>query len=558
MNLKKIIPCLLALCMILSACQNVAPVDPTEGNIDLSIENMTQQYDQPFTMTTSEGGKGVLLNRSQVPVIMTSALLRTDLLVNADFLEPSEMEDYFAIAKETNLNTLELTVMWSQIEPEKDKYDFSALDTYLNYAKKYGLKLNIVWYGSMVDGETHTANVPDYISEDTETYSCLMDLFDYANFGRCRIMDWSDPDLLERESRAVWQMMNHVYEWNQSNDKYDPVIMVQIGQGADRFQRWRVAAYDVVDAKSEPMTQEQAWSMVHTYLNTVAKAVKYSAYKALTRAEFCEQTAVVNYVRDVQELEFVDIVSPTYLHEISSTKNGIKSFTDEYSDMFIMNAENWASDANHRQILATFGMGAGGYVSYQLSSPNYYPESPNGALYSRYNPKGATLAEKFQEKGQRATQTAAVNSALLRAFVAVANAPRSLFATFGLNNLLNSKTGDERIQKIYLSNGILLSYSNPEDTLGFAAYDGNYVYVWSGKDATLSVTNCTLTVCQKGAFDENGEWVGQGNVTLEGNTTLQCQAGEVYRIRVGNISQLPAASTLKAEGFLSPLDSIRG
>lgn len=558
MKIKRVIPFLLALCFVLSACQHNDPGEQSGADAAVSIENVTQKYDQPYTMTTSESGKGILLNRGQIPVIMTSALLRADLLVNADFLEPSEMEDYFAIARETNLNTLELTVMWSQIEPEKGQYDFSALDVYLNYAKKYGLKLNLVWYGSMVDGETHTANVPAYISRDPETYSCLMDLFDYANFGRCRIMDWADPDLLERESQAVWHMMNHVYAWNQSNEKYDPVIMVQIGQGADRFQRWRVDAYDVVDAQGQPMAQEQAWSMVHTYLNTMAKAVKYSAYKALTRVEFCEQTAVVNYVRDVRKLEFVDIVAPTYLHEISSTKNGIKSFTDEYADMFIMNAENWASDANHRQILATFGMGAGGYVSYQLSSPNYYPESPNGALYGRYDPEGATLAEKFPQKGERAERTAAVNSALLRAYVAVANAPRSLFATFGLNNLLNGKTGDERIQNIYLSNGILLSYSNPEDTMGFGAYDGNYIYVWSSKDATLRVTNCTLTVCQKGAFDENGEWVSQGNVTLEGNNTLQCQAGEVYRIRVGDISQLPAASELKAEGYLPPLDSIRG
>ena len=553
MNLKRIIPCLLILCIALSACQ--MPGTQEQG---ASFENITDQYDQPYTMSTSDAGKGVLLDRSQIPVIMTAALLRTDMLVNADFLEPSEMEDYFAIAKETNLNTLELTVMWSQIEPEKDQYDFSALDVYLDYAKKYDLKLNLVWYGSIVDGETHTANVPDYISDDPQTYACLMDLYDYANFGRCRIMDWSDPDLLERESKALWQMMNHVYQWNQTNDKYDPVIMVQIGQGADRFQRWRVAAYDVEDATGAPMTDEQAWSMVHTYLNTMAQAVKYSSYKALTRVEFCEQTAVVNYVRDVQSLEYVDIAAPTYLHEISSTKNGIKSFTDEYPDMLIMNAENWASDANHRQILATFGMGASGYVSYQLSSPNYYPESPNGALYGRYDPTGATLADKFPQKGQRATQTAMVNSALLRASVAVANAPRSLFATFGLNNLLNSKTGNERVQKVYLSNGLLLTYSNPQDALGFAVYDGNYLYVWSSKDATLSVTNCTLTVCQSGAFDENGEWNTQGNITLDGNTTLQCQAGEVYRIRVGNISQLPSASALKDEGYLSPLDSVRG
>lgn len=558
MKMKKIIPLLLALCLLLAAC---TPSNNTQGDmpaIDSGITEQTENFDRPYTLSTSESGKGTLLNRNQVPVIMTSALLRTDLLINADFMTAAEIEDYFAIAKETNLNTIELTLMWSRIEPEKDRYDFTDLDVYLNYAKKYGLKINIEWYGSLVDGETHTANVPDYISEDTQTYSCLMDLFDYANYGRCRIMDWSDPDLLARESKALWETMNHIYQWNAENGQYDPVIMVQIGQGTDRFQRWRVEAYDVVNADGEPMTQEQAWSMVHTYLNEMSKAVKYSAYKALTRVEFCEQTAVVNYVRDIEKLEYVDVVCPTYLHEISSTKNGIKSFTDEYADMFVLNAENWASDINDRQILATFGMGAGGYVSYQLSGPRYYPESPNGALYGRYQADGETLTDKFPEKGDRATSTAAINGALLRAYVAVANAPRSLFATFGLNNLLNAKSGDERVQKIYLSNGILLSYSNPEDALGFAVCDGNYVYVWSDTDATLTLSNCTLTICQIGAFDENGEWVSEGTANLENNTTLQCVAGNVYRIRVSNPGQLPSASELKADGYLSPLDSIRG
>lgn len=549
----RILPILLAICTLFAAC-----TPGNSGGGSGSMENITDKCDTPYTVSVSEAGKGVILNRRQVPVIMTSALLRTDLLINADFMRPDEMEDYFALAKQTNLTALELTVMWSQIEPEKGKYDFSALDTYLNYAKQYGLKLNIEWYGSLVDGETHTANLPDYIAQDTSAYPCLMELYDYANYGKCRIMDWSNANLLERESLAVWNMMNHIYEWNLQNERYDPVVMVQIGQGADRFARWRIDAYDVVDADGAPMTQENAWAMVNTYLNTIARAVKYSAYKALTRVEFCEQSAVVNYVREVERLEYVDIVSPTYLHEISTTKNGIQSFTDEYPEMFLMNAENWASDVNSRQILATFAMGAGGYVSYLLSNPNYYPESPNGALYGRYHLSGATMAEKFPEKNNRASQTAAINQALAQAYVAVANAPRSLFASFGLNNLLNAKDGAERIQQIYLSNGLLLTYSNPKDSLGFAVYDGGYLYVWSDMAAELTVANCTATVCQRGAFDENGEWATDETVTMASNTTLSCEGGVVYRIRVGNVSELPPAGDLKAEGFLSPLDSIRG
>lgn len=560
MKTKRILSLIFALLMVLTvilcACDKKPDDNGDDPNGDTPVnKNMVNQtvYDAPYSFGKSASGKATLLNRRQVPQIMLSTLLRADLLKTADFMEAEDMEDYFAIAKETNMNTIELSVMWSQIEPEYDKYDFDDLKCYLDFAKKYGLKINIEWYGSLVDGETHTVNVPKYISGDTKTYPVIADLFDFANYGRCRIMDWSNAELLTRESQAIYNMMNYVYEWNQQNDLYDPVIMVQIGQGADRFQRWRVDAYGVKDGDAL-MSSSKAWSMVHTYLNEVGRGVKYSKYKALTRAEFCEQNAVVNFVRDVEKLEYIDVVSPTYLHEVSSTKNGIRSFTEEYADMPIFNAENWASDINHKQILATFGMGASGYVSYQLSCPNYYPESPNGALYKRYNPDGATLSEKFEQKNSRATDTSVINAALAKAYVAVANAPRATFASFGLNNRL----GEGEAQKIYFTNGLLLNYSNPQNSLGFAVFDSNYLYVFSSKDAQIIIDNCSITVAQKGYFDASGEWVNSGNVTLTNNTTLTLSANEVYRVRIVNISALPSQATLKSDGYLSTLDSIRG
>ena len=394
------------------------------------------------------------------------------------------------------------------------------------------------------------SNVPNYIN-DSSTYPIIKDMFDFANFGRCKILDWSNENLLNREQKAIYNMMNYIYSWNLENDNYDPVIMVQIGQGVDRFQRWRVDAYDIQD-----MTSERAWNLAKKYLNEVGKGVKYSKYKAITRSEFCEQNAVVNYVRDIKDLEYIDVVSPTYLHEIASTKNGIKSFNDEYSEMFLMNSENWASDINHKQTLATFAMGASGYVSYQLSCPLYFPESPNGALYKRYNESGTTLEEKFVENNTRATDTKNINKALLDAYIGVANAPRNRFASFGLNNLLNSK--EESEQKIYLNNGLMFKYSNPNDALGFAISDGNYVYAFSSKDALLEIGNCTITMAQSGSFNKSGEWDISSSVTLENNSILNLNAGKVYRIRIASINDLPSATSLKDLGYLTPLDSIRG
>ncbi len=531
--------------------------DDKSGGSSFELVNHTEA-DIPYKQVVSEAGKAHIINRKAAPQLILSTLLRTDLLINADFLEPSEMEDYFMVAKETGMNTMEIVVMWSQIETSYDVYDYSGLKCYLDFAKKYGLKLNIEWYGSLTDGECHTANIPNYIASDSKKYPVILDLFDFANYGRLKIMDWSNDNLLERETKAIYNMMNYVYEWNHENDLYDPVISVQIGQGADRFQRWRVNQYTVNDKDGNLYNASDAWAMVQKYLNSVAKGVKYSKYKALTRAEFCEQNSVVNYVRDIASLEFIDIVCPTYLHEISSTKNGIKSFTDEYENMAVLNVENWASDTNYKHILATMALGGSGYVSYQLSSPLYYPEAPNGTLYKRYNPNGATLAEKFVEKNSRATDTKQINAALTKAYVAVSNASRKTFAAFGLNNLLNGKTGDERIQKVYFTNGLLLNFSNPEDSIGFAIFDNNYLYVFASVDSTLEILNCNITVAQKGYFDELGQWVNEGNVTLENNKLLTIEHDVLYRVRIASINSLPDASELENDGYKSTLDSIRG
>ncbi len=547
---------LLSCIFLLTICGcNTTNNSSTNTNDDMINQTV---YDEPYKQVVNGDSKTTIVNRNNVPQIILSSLLRTDLLKNADFLTPKDMEDYFAIAKETSMNTIELSIMWSEIEPTYNNYDFSSVKYYLDYAKKYDLKVNIEWYGSFVDGETHSANIPNYINDDTSTYPLIMDMFDYANFGRLKIMDYTNENLLNRESKALYELMNYVYTWNNENDLYDPVIMVQIGQGVDRFQRWRVDAYKILDENGALMSQDKAWSIANTYLNAIAKGVKYSKYKALTRVEFCEQNAVVNYIRNIKDLEYIDIVCPTYLHEISLTKNGIKSFTDEYENMFIMNAENWANDINYKQTLATFGMGGSGYVSYQLSCPNYYPESPNGALYSRYDNTKATLTEKFKEKNTRASDSKMINEALSKAYVAIANSKRQTFATFGLNNLINSKENAERIQKIYLNNGLLLSYSNPKDSLGYAVFDNNYLYAFSSKDATLDITNCTITIGQKGYFDKNGEWVNEGNVSLTNNSKLEMKANDVYRVRIASINELPSSTTLKDDGYLSTLDSIRG
>lgn len=539
------------------------PDSPTNGEesntpviTDPGFVNHTdaEAYDLPYQQKMSDGGKMRIVNRQQLPHVILSALLRTDLLINADFLDESEIEDYFAICKETGFNTIELSIMWSQVEPEKDQYDFSGIKHYLDFAKKYGLKINIEWYGSLVDGESHGANIPKYITSNPTTYPVIADLFDFANYGRCRIMEWDNPNLLERERMALYKLMNYIYEWNHDNNMYDPVIMVQLGQGADRFQRWRIDAYDVKDLNGNDFSAKEAWSMINTYINEMGRAVKYSKYKALTRSEFCEQNAVVGYVENVAKLEFVDIVSPTYLHDLAKTKSGIKSFAETFSLMTIMNVENWANDNNHKQTLATMAMGGSGYVSYQLSCPNYFPESPQGALYGRYNPEGATLAEKFIERNRRATDTKLINNALTKAYVAVANAKSENFVALGMDSRLK----DNQEQKFYMQNGLMFKFSNPKDSLGYVIYDGTTLYVYCTKASTLEINNCFIPIAQSGYFGADGMWVGGNMFALTNNNLLQMEANVLYRVRITNIGELPSKDELRSQGYATVQECIRG
>ncbi|MDR0831290.1 MAG: hypothetical protein LBM99_00135 [Bacillales bacterium] len=521
-----------------SLITSVKPVESFENKEAVSKYNLVAENGRA-RFETKEG--------EVIPVI--SGYLRTDQLLKADFKTPEELEPYFSLAQETNLNFLDIVLQWSSVEINEDEFDFSLVERYLDFAKKYSLKINLIWYGSLVDGESHSANYPNYIFADNKRFSVIRDLFDFGIYGRNNILDWSDPDLLAREQYALYQTMNYVEEWNQNNENYNPVLTVQVGQGADRFQRWRVGQYKVVNPKTNEIFNDiDSWSLVHAYLNEVGKGVKYSSYPAYTRAEFCEQPAVTNYVREIKNLEFIDLVSPTYLQTLSNEKSGISSFVSEYPNMPVLNVENWADDSSYRHLLVNSAMQGSGFTFYTLSNALYYPESPNGAIYHRVD------NEVFNSINTRANDIKEASDILLKLKQVSYKAKASNFALFGFDNLISG------VQKIYMKDieankGLLLDFD--ADAYGIAIYDNGNLYCASLNDATLTIDNCTIPVAIKGQF-EGVSFVNGGNVSLDSNKILNMKAGEVYRVRLTNILDLPSNQVLQTNGYKSINESIRG
>lgn len=78
--------------------------------------------------------------------------MRAGELNNSSLSSPKFMRDVWPRLVENNVNTVLGAVTWDQIEPEEDRFDFDALDQVIRDARRHGLKLVFLWFGSFKNG----------------------------------------------------------------------------------------------------------------------------------------------------------------------------------------------------------------------------------------------------------------------------------------------------------------------------------------------------------------------------------------------------------------------
>lgn len=70
--------------------------------------------------------------------------------------------------KALNLNTVLAPVSWEQFEPEEGRFDTSRVDGLVKQARRHGLKLVILWFGSWKNGVSSYA--PEWVKRDTARF----------------------------------------------------------------------------------------------------------------------------------------------------------------------------------------------------------------------------------------------------------------------------------------------------------------------------------------------------------------------------------------------------
>lgn len=232
----------------------VAPIQQDVSHVDLTLD----------------GSEKFVLRVDGKPFYPTEIQVRPDKLRGYEGWSEAEIEAAFKRAADDGFSTLSIPLFWSEVEPEKNHFDWRILDRYLGWCKKYGMRAELLWFswssGGRVQylwnyGGRQQLRTPDYVCsmEGTSEFNMLRTQWEYS-------LDWRDTELRDRETLVLGRVMEHVALWDANNGRPHTVIGVQLGNEARSHGNNTATDDEIID-----------------YYHHVGAAVKQSKYVTWTR-----------------------------------------------------------------------------------------------------------------------------------------------------------------------------------------------------------------------------------------------------------------------------------
>lgn len=91
---------------------------------------------------------------------------------NSSGYNQAESETAFQAVKLLHGNTLEIPVYWEQVEPEEGQFDFRSVDALLHSARRYDLKLVLLWFGTWKNGNMEYT--PAWVKTDPQRFARVL------------------------------------------------------------------------------------------------------------------------------------------------------------------------------------------------------------------------------------------------------------------------------------------------------------------------------------------------------------------------------------------------
>ena len=117
-----------------------------------------------------------------------------------------------------NLNSVIATVSWELVEPEEGKFNFELVDSTIAGARKEGLKLALIWFGSWKN--SGSVYIPTWVKRDYNKYPRVID-----EHGKpLEILSTFGKESEKADAKAYAALMKHITEVD-----YDhTVILMQV------------------------------------------------------------------------------------------------------------------------------------------------------------------------------------------------------------------------------------------------------------------------------------------------------------------------------------------
>ena len=446
----------------------------------------------------------------------------------------------FKWARQMNVNTVQIPVLWKDSEPTKGSYDWTNLDWAINECLKYGLRMEILWFGSNVCGGAHDVNVPDYIINDTSTYSRRVkaDGTPFPNgwhgdginiYYLCH----EDTDTLAREQAVVQKMMQHLDSYDTSN--------VVIG----------------IQTENEPSLDMGVWDRCHcTTCNNLYTSGGYSGYAAFIKDRN------VNFINKVAGWVKTSQAKQRYtrINLCGWTDHDIVKFTTNAPNLDLINydAYGWGqsglynflrselSNNGNAQMLAELGIDDSNFPTLQIQtlavggygSSAYKLEAAwTGTDNYLLNPDGTEHKTYVQE----ARDTYGLFEKTTYFLASMLNSPLGI-SYFNVEGSTSTNYNGSKI-----INGVNVNYSTSNRGVGMAFSVPGAMTFMSAKAGSFTVTGSLPVSCQSGFYDKSGKWYQQKDKSYtnngNGTYTINMNPYEVVRVKT-NTSTNDIASNL--------------
>ena len=463
------------------------------------------------------------------PFPILGAQIRLDALVNGDKLSIHEIEPYFAKAKELGVNSIELPLWWNLIEASENNYEFAFVAELLSLANKYGVKIEVLWFGSNMIGDSFSYLVPQYVLRNLDVRLSRNDDGSFwSYYGYQYILKLDHPWLLERETQAVSKLFDFIRDWDEQHGGDHPVISAQIHNEPDGLVRWRLDQKQIKYRNGTPLTKEEAWTMTLKSLDEIGQAVKRSSYQVVTRVNLISGKGIEPYVEapnakagDVFSLAGIDIVSfDPYKESVKEIKDEVLAYKGLPGNYPLI-AENKGSYSNTPTLMLTAVALGGGYDLYELATSKFFIDNTTPDYLDQID--HGIYTWNLQDKSHTAT-TQQLLAGFSYAATQVATTVTADFAAFNVRD----NYPQQSLTQVINTSGATFRFKTEAGALAFALDCGTSLLLYATETADIEVENGVVSAIEIGKYINETDFETERELTAQNSITLE--SGKLYRL----------------------------